>query len=313
MSLLKISDLTKTFGDVTAVDGLSLTVGDGEVYGFLGPNGAGKSTTINVLLGFMRPTSGRVRVFDLDATEHSVTVRQQTGALLEGYGVYETMTPVEHVERAIATKDADDDPHRLLDRVELGADDRERRAGDLSKGLRQRLALATALVGEPRLLVLDEPTTGLDPNGASMLRRVVRAEADRGATVFFSSHILEQVEAVADRVGILQEGSLTTEGSVSDLRQALSADTTLTIRVARTPDALVEELRAFEGVSSVAADGGLTVTCRGGRTKVRVLRTVAEAGVGFEDFTTREPSLADVFSAATGQEPADDEREVPAR
>jgi len=315
MSLLEIADLTKTFGEVTAVDGLSLSVADGDVYGFLGPNGAGKSTTINVLLGFMQPTSGRVSVFDLDATEHSVAVRQQTGALLEGYGVYETLTPVEHVGRAIATKDADDDPHRLLDRVEMGEDDRERRAGDLSKGLRQRLALATALVGEPRLLVLDEPTTGLDPNGAAMLRRVVRAEVDRGATVFFSSHILEQVEAVADRVGILQEGSLTTEGSVTELRQALSVDTTLTIRVARTPDDLLDELRTVDGVSSVAADGELTVVCRGGRTKVRVLRTVAEAGVGFEDFTVREPSLADVFSAATGDAHEQDEatREVPAR
>ncbi|WP_324757202.1 ABC transporter ATP-binding protein [Haloarcula sp. GH36] len=300
MTLLQLHDLTKQFDDVTAVDDLTLSVDDGEVYGFLGPNGAGKSTTINMLLGFMRPTSGTVSVFDLDAQEHSVAIRQETGTLLEGYGVYEQLTPYEHLNQAIRTKEATDDPERLLDRVELEVEARDRPAGDLSKGLRQRLALAMALVGDPRLLVLDEPTTGLDPNGARMLRRVVREEADRGATVLFSSHIMAQVEAVADRVGILQHGRLVQEGPVSQLRQELDADTTLSIYVEATPQELVDDLRAIDGVSAVTAgEGELTVTCSGGQTKVSVLDRVARGGVGFDDFAVREPSLGDVFSAAT--------------
>ncbi|MFC7075930.1 ABC transporter ATP-binding protein [Haloarcula halophila] len=300
MTLLQLHDLTKQFDDVTAVDGLTLSVDDGEVYGFLGPNGAGKSTTINMLLGFMRPTSGTVSVFDLDAQEHSVAIRQETGTLLEGYGVYEQLTPYEHLNQAIRTKEATDDPERLLDRVELEVEARDRAAGDLSKGLRQRLALAMALVGDPRLLVLDEPTTGLDPNGARMLRRVVREEADRGATVLFSSHIMAQVEAVADRVGILQHGRLVQEGPVSQLRQELDADTTLSIYVEATPEELVGDLRTIDGVSAVTAgEGELTVTCSGGQTKVSVLDRVARGGVGFDDFAVREPSLGDVFSAAT--------------
>ena len=186
MTLIEIDGLTKRFGDVTAVSDLSLTVDDGEVFGFLGPNGAGKSTTINVMLGFMRPTDGSISVFGLDAADRSVRIRQDTGALLEGYGVYESVTGREHVENAIETKEADDDPDEILARVGLDGDVARRAAGTLSKGLRQRLALGMALVGEPDLLVLDEPTTGLDPNGARMLRRVVRAENERGATVFFS-------------------------------------------------------------------------------------------------------------------------------
>ncbi|MFC6975928.1 ATP-binding cassette domain-containing protein [Halomicroarcula sp. GCM10025709] len=300
MTLLQLHNLTKQFGDVTAVDDLTLSVGDGEVYGFLGPNGAGKSTTINMLLGFMQPTSGSASVFDLDVQDRSVAIRQETGTLLEGYGVYEQLTPLEHLGQAIDTKEATDDPERLLDRVELEADARDRPAGDLSKGLRQRLALAMALVGDPRLLVLDEPTTGLDPNGARMLRRVVREEADRGATVLFSSHIMAQVEAVADRVGILQQGRLVQEGPVSQLRQELDADTTLSIYVEATPEELIGDLRGIDGVSAVAAgEGELTVTCSGGQTKVSVLDRVARGGVGFDDFAIREPSLGDVFSAAT--------------
>ena len=305
MTLIEIDGLTKRFGDVTAVSDLSLTVNDGEVFGFLGPNGAGKSTTINVMLGFMRPTDGSISVFGLDAAEQSVRIRQDTGALLEGYGVYESVTGREHVESAIETKAADDDPDEILARVGLDGDVAGRAAGTLSKGLRQRLALGMALVGEPDLLVLDEPTTGLDPNGARMLRRVVREENERGATVFFSSHILEQVEAVADRVGIVEQGSLVTAGPVDELRDQLEADTTLSIQVSFAPEELLTDLRSMDGVSSVTAtDSEVIVTCHGGPTKLRVLNTVSNAEVGYRDFTTREPSLEDVFSAATGGEVA---------
>ncbi|MEF8827361.1 MAG: ABC transporter ATP-binding protein, partial [Halapricum sp.] len=207
MAAIEVNGVTKRFGDVTALQNLDLTVEEGEVFGFLGPNGAGKSTTIDILLDHVRPTAGSARVFGHDAQAESVPVRERTGVLPEGYGTLGRMTGRNHVEFAFEAKNADGDPDAVLDRVGIaGAADR--RAEDYSKGMKQRLMLGMALAGDPDLLILDEPTTGLDPNGARRIRQIVQAEADRGATVFFSSHILEQVEAVCDRVGILNQGHL---------------------------------------------------------------------------------------------------------
>ncbi|MFC4448705.1 ABC transporter ATP-binding protein [Halorussus aquaticus] len=299
MSVIEIDNLSKRFDDVTAVDGLSLTVEEGEVFGFLGPNGAGKSTTINAMLDFTKPTSGEIRVFGRDAQRDSVAVRERSGLLLEGYGAYPNLTGREHVKHAIDTKDAGDDPDALLERVGL-ADAADRRAGGYSKGMRQRMALAVALVGDPDLLVLDEPSTGLDPNGARTLREVVTEEAERGATVFFSSHILEQVDAVADRIGILLDGSLAASGGVEELRRELGAGTTLSVRVSAVPDALVADLRELDGVREVRArHGRIEIDCDdGGEAKLRALNAVADAGV-FEDFEVRDASLSDVFSKYT--------------
>ena len=296
---IDIRNLTKTYGDVTAVDDLSLSVSDGEVFGFLGPNGAGKSTTINILLDFLKPTGGSVEVFGRDAQQASTAIRRRTGTLLEGYGVYPRLTGQEHVEHAIATKDADDDAYELLRRVGL-TDAADRRAGTYSKGMRQRMAIAVALVGNPDLVVLDEPSTGLDPNGARTLRTLVREEAARGATVFFSSHVLEDVQAVADRVGILLDGRLAADGSVSELRAELGAGTTLDVDVERLPDGLADELQRIDGVREVTAESSrVSVTCGGdGETKLAVLQTVANRGV-YRDFDVREVSLSDVFSQYT--------------
>ena len=299
MSVIEVDRLTKRYGDVTAVDGLSLSVEPGEVFGFLGPNGAGKSTTINAMLDFTTPSSGSVRVFGHDAHEESVAVRRRSGLLLEGYGAYPRFTGYEHVEHAIATKDADDDPLELLERVGL-VEAADRRAGGYSKGMRQRMAIAVALVGRPDLLVLDEPSTGLDPNGARRLREVVTAEADRGATVFFSSHILEQVEAVADRIAILRGGELEAVGGVRELRERLGTGTTVELDVTNTTDELHDRLRVLDGVSDVTArNGTVAVACDGrGETKRKVLNAAADAGV-YRDFTVREASLDDVFSQYT--------------
>ncbi|MEZ3115964.1 ATP-binding cassette domain-containing protein [Halobaculum sp. MBLA0147] len=298
---LEIDGLTQRYGDLAAVEDLSITVERGEVYGFLGPNGAGKSTTINAALQFVSPTAGDVRVLGLDPATEPVAVRRRVGLLLEGFGAYPRLTGREHVEHATETKDAADDPDELLARVGL-RDAADRPAGDYSKGMRQRMALAVALVGDPELLVFDEPSTGLDPNGARTLREIVREEARDGTAVFFSSHILDQVEAVADRVGILADGELIAEGSLADLRERFDTGTELTVTVTGTPDALLRRLRRQEGVAAVRArDDRIRVRCRGdGETKLAVLETVADAGV-YRDFTVDRASLDDVFSRYTAE------------
>ena len=307
MTAIELRGVTKEFGDVTAVRDLDLTVQEGEVYGFLGPNGAGKSTTIDMLLDLVRPTAGTVRVLGRDATSDGVAIRQRTGVLPDGFSVYDRLSGRKHVEFAVRSKEADDDPDALLERVGL-LGDADRKAGGYSKGMRQRLALAMALVGDPDLLVLDEPSSGLDPAGAKEMREIVQREADRGATVFFSSHILEQVDAVCDRVGILRNGELVAEDSVERLREAVGGEETLEIAVGGADgasEAAVEAVRAVGGVSRVDRDGdALVVSCADG-AKTRVIAALEDAGVAVDDFHTREASLEDLFLAYTEGDAAD--------
>jgi ABC-2 type transport system ATP-binding protein len=305
MAAIELDGVTKRFEDVTAVSDLSLTVDEGEVFGFLGPNGAGKSTTINILLDFVRPTSGTVTVLGHDTREESVAVRERTGVLPEGFDVYDRLTGRAHVEFAADSKAVGADPDAALERVGL-ADAAERNAGGYSKGMRQRLVLAMALVGDPDLLILDEPSSGLDPAGAKEMREIVLSEAERGTTVFFSSHILEQVEAVCDRVGIMQAGELVAVDSIDDLRAASDADATLRIRVGATVnDDLLATLRELDGVDNVDRDGGdtLRVGCDSD-VKTTVVTVLEDNGVPVDDFSTEEASLEDLFLAYTEDEEA---------
>ncbi|QKY20154.1 ABC transporter ATP-binding protein [Halolamina sp. CBA1230] len=305
MAAIELDGVTKRFDDVTAVDALDLTVEEGEVFGFLGPNGAGKSTTINLLLDFVRPTAGRVEVLGMDPQADSVAVRERTGVLPEGFSTYERLTGREHLEFAIESKDADADPDAVLERVGL-AGDGDRKAGGYSKGMAQRLALGMALVGDPDLLILDEPSSGLDPAGAKEMRDIVREEADRGATVFFSSHVLGQVEAVCDSVGILREGRLVAKDSVEGLRDAVGSGATLEITADGVDDAALDAVRALDGVDAASTDGAtVTVQCDP-EAKTAVIGALEDAGVVVEDFSTRESSLEDLFLAYTeGDTPND--------
>ncbi len=225
MTAIETSGLTKRYGGgildrdgpTVAVDDLDLTVADGEVYGFLGPNGAGKSTTIDLLLDYVRPTAGSASVLGHDVREERERIRRRVGVLPDGVSLYDRLTGRRHLEFAVEWTGSDDDPDALAARVGLAADATGRRVGGYSKGMRQRLALAMALVGGPDLLILDEPTSGLDPNGIRLVREVVREASERGTTVFFSSHDLTQVEAVCDRVGIVDDGSLVAVDAVDDI------------------------------------------------------------------------------------------------
>jgi ABC-2 type transport system ATP-binding protein len=298
MTAIRLDGVTKRYGDVTAVNDLSFDVEEGEVFGYLGPNGAGKSTTIDLLLDFVRPTSGSVTVLGRDARAESVAIRDRTGVLPEGFSVYRRLTGRQHLEFAIEAKDADDDPDALLDRVSL-LDAADRKAGGYSKGMAQRLGLAMALVGDPDLLILDEPSSGLDPNGALAMREIIREERDRGATVFFSSHLLGQVEAVCNRVGILRDGELVAEDSIDGLRRNVSSDGTFRIRTASLSPTAVQQVRGIDGVAGVERDGDVLLVNCGTGDKTTVITTLEAAGATVEDFGTEEASLEDLFMAYT--------------
>ncbi|WP_226039700.1 ABC transporter ATP-binding protein [Natrinema sp. DC36] len=300
MPAITVDNLTKSFGQTVALDDLSFRVEEGEVFGFLGPNGAGKSTTINIILDFARPTAGEVSVLGMDAQRYSRDIRQRTGVLPEGVELYDRLTARQHLEFAIDSKDADDDPEALLERVGL-VDAIDRKAGGYSKGMAQRLMLAMALVGEPDLLILDEPSTGLDPNGAREMREIVRKENERGATVFFSSHIMEQVEAVCDRVGILRDGEMVAVDSVEGLRDSVEGGTTLRVTVDRIDDDALQAVRSLPDVSDATVQGQNppTIVVAVDGSKTAVLSALEDRGIEIQDFETTEASLEDVFQSYT--------------
>ena len=298
MAAIQIEDVHKTFGDVRALRGVDLDVEEGEVFGFLGPNGAGKSTTINILLDFVRADQGEAAVLGHDVREESVAIRDRTGVLPEGFSLYDRLTARQHLEFAIESKDADNDPYPLLERVGL-EDAIDRKAGGYSSGMRQRLALAMALVGDPDLLILDEPTSGLDPNGARELRDIVETEAAGGATVFFSSHILGQVEKISDRVGIIRDGELVAVDSIAGLRENVGGGSTLVVQVDQVPDDVAHKLKSFDGIETVSVDGTtLRIGCDDD-AKTMVIDEIEDLGSTVEDFSTEEAPLEDLFAAYT--------------
>ena len=292
---IQIHDATKRYGSFTAVDRVNLEVEQGEVFGFLGHNGAGKSTMINMLLDHVRPTTGNLKVFGADCQKNSVRARKRMGVLPDGYGVYSGLTGRQHIQFAMESKDVDGDPLGFLDRVGI-TEAADRAAEGYSKGMTQRMVFAMALVGEPDLLVLDEPTSGLDPAGARSMRETIREENERGATVFFSSHILEQIEAVADRVGIMHQGKLTAVDTIGGLREMASSETKLLISANNLCDSAVNAVETVDGVDNVVhTDGGqLAVTCTK-QVKMDVLLTLNEHNITVLDLTTEEPSLEDLF------------------
>lgn len=308
MTAIRIDNLTKRFDeDVVAVDSLDVNVAEGEVFGFLGPNGAGKSTTINILLDYVRPTKGTATVLGMDAHEESKTLRERIGVLPEEFGLYDRLTGRRHLEFAIAWKEADTTPDAVLDRVGLTTDDAARSVSDYSKGMQQRLALGMALVGDPDLLILDEPSSGLDPHGIRQMRELIREEAGYGTTVFFSSHILGQVEAVCDRIGILSEGELVAVDTVEGLRKTVGTGSELRLRVAGDIDTDISDVK---GVNSVQVeDGILRVKCSDSRAKAEVVTRLTNAGVDVLDVDSEEASLEDVFRAYTTDSNVPEEEE----
>lgn len=304
VTAIETHGLTKRFGaDVLAVDDVDLTVEEGEIFGFLGPNGAGKSTTIDMLLDYVRPTAGTATVLGLDAQDDTEAIHRRIGILPDDYGLYDRLNGWEHLEYAIALKGASDDPDALLERVGLTEGAATRPVSGYSTGMAQRLVLAIALVGDPDLLILDEPSSGLDPNGVRMVRDIARETAESGGTVFFSSHILPQVEAVCDRVAILDRGHLVAVDTVDGLRNALGTGSTLTVTVDEVPPTL--ELDAIEGVSAVTTgERTITVTCREPEAKLAVVDAIRDSPAAILDFSTSEASLEELFQAYTNGEHA---------
>lgn len=225
---VQLDNLRREYGDIVAVNDLSLAIPRGEVFGFLGPNGAGKSTTIGMLLGQTAPTAGTASIHGIDVWERPLAARHRVGALPERASLYDRLTGRQTLEFFAEIQDV---PHNeiptLLHKVGI-ADDADRRVSGYSKGMTQRLAIAQALLGDPELLILDEPTAGLDPRGAKEVRDIIEEVGEEGRTVFFSSHIISEVERLCDTIAIINRGELVAHDDVAafdDLEETFLART----------------------------------------------------------------------------------------
>ncbi|MGW4303787.1 ABC transporter ATP-binding protein [Streptomyces sp. NPDC004646] len=294
--------LTKRYGGQLAVDGLDLSVPAGSVFGFLGPNGSGKTTTIRMLMGLIEPTSGTAHVLGRPMPRSTRAVLPQVGALIEGPALYGFLSGRDNLLRYDAADPTADPRTRrarvaaALERVGLAAAS-GKKAKAYSLGMKQRLGLAAALLQPRRLLVLDEPTNGLDPQGMREIRTLVRELASDGTTVFLSSHLLDEIEQVCTHAAVMNRGRLVVQGAVAEL--AAGAHGRL---VVSTPDP-VDAARVLkeQGVADVAVEGERVTGAPPARDLAEVNAALVTAGVRVRGFTLERASLEDAFVALTGE------------
>lgn len=288
---IRTEGLTKRYGETAALDSLDLEIEAGEVFGYLGPNGAGKSTTIALLLGLIRPTSGRAWIFGLDVRREATAVHRRLAYVPSEANLWPSLTGAEAIRFLGEIHGSVDGPYRdeLVNRFELVPDKKIRA---YSHGNRHKILLIAAFASRADLLLLDEPTTGLDPLMERVFRECVREARDRGQTVLLSSHILSEVEAVCDRVAMLRAGRIIESGRLDVLR-GLAA-----LHVHAQLDGPVPDLAGVDGVSHVVVDGQ-TVECDVTGSIQPLLRALTDAGI--DHLTTREPSLEELFLSHYGE------------
>jgi len=251
--VITLSGLTKRYGELVAVDHLSLTINRGEIFGLLGPNGAGKSTTILMMLGLSEPSEGTANVCGVNPTREPILVKRKVGYLADDVGFYEDMNAVENLMftarlNLIPDDEARKEADRLLEQVGL-SEARHKKVGTYSRGMRQRLGLADVLIKRPEVIILDEPTLGLDPEGVKELMQLIRRlSRQEGMTVLLSSHQLHQVQEVCDRVGLFVKGKLLAQGDVGSLAKQLFPDEKVEIRfrLSGSTDELMNQIRGLE-------------------------------------------------------------------
>ena len=299
-TVIETKALCKQYGPHTAVDHVELHVPQGCVYGFIGPNGAGKSTTMKMLLGLIHPTAGRVRLLGQELTEKSrLPLLRQTGSLIESPAGYLHLTAQENLEIVADLKGV---PHkdigRVLDIVDL-TQDRSRRVGQYSLGMKQRLGIAMALLGSPKLLILDEPTNGLDPAGIQEMRALIRnMPAATGATVLISSHLLGEMEQMVEQVGIIDHGHILFEGPLTELQRHSRGNVTLRLL---DPAKAAPILRA-NGLTAHSDSCVVTLPPLQDALLADLVHKLAACGAGVVELTPHTKTLEEIFLSLTSEE-----------
>ena len=305
MNAIETHGLTRQFGKIVAVNDLNLTVEAGKIYGFLGPNGAGKSTTINMLMGFTKPNGGSAKVLGYDILTQHYEIRKLTGYLPERPAFYENMTGADNMQyfgKLIGAEDLEQRIPELL--VQVGLEGRgDDRVKGYSHGMRQRLGIAIALLGNPKLLILDEPTTGLDPQGSHDIREVIKKLKKDNVTIFLSSHILHEVQEISDVVGIVKAGHMLVQTPIENfLRSSKGTLAAFEISSPLMDDRFAETARKVKGVESASIrDGRLYLTVDEPAVAEDVNAALVGAGFRVRELKEIVPTLEDAFLKVIGE------------
>lgn len=316
--MLEVKNLTKKYGENTAVENLSFTADKGHIYGFLGPNGAGKSTTMNIITGYLAPSEGSVAIDGIDILKEPVKAKRRVGYLPEIPPVYPDMTVNEYLMFAAELKKINkaeraDEINRILEKVHI-KEVKGRLIKNLSKGYRQRVGLSQALIGNPPLIILDEPTVGLDPLQIIEIRQLIK-ELEGEHTVILSSHILQEISAVCDHIMIISRGRLVASDTPERLSENGSPEVVTTIKVRAGADAAREKLTGITGVSSVEItaakeDGVIRAELKAHRDndiRENVFRVMAAADMPILEMTTSKETLEDIYLRLTEEAAESDE------
>lgn len=300
--IIELEGISKQYDEQYAVKNLSLTIQKGEIFGLLGPNGAGKTTTILMMLGLSEPTAGSVQVCGIDSIRNPIEVKRKVGYLPDNLGFYQNMTGRENliytaelnqIPRSTAMERAD----YLLEKVNL-TEAADKKTGKYSRGMKQRLGLADVLMKNPEVIILDEPTLGIDPEGVRELLRLIRSlSEEENITVLLSSHHLHQVQQICDRVGIFVKGDLLAHGNIESLSKQLFHEDTFIVHVSLSPlnENLLDDIRHIDHVIKVERTGeGLDVYCNEDVT-ARISKVVVEGGASLFHISKKNLGLDEIY------------------
>lgn len=298
-AIVQTQNLSKTYGTINSVNKVDLHVQEGEIYGFLGPNGAGKTTTLKMLLGLIKPSEGTIKIFGESLSKHRPSILQRTGSLIESPSYYGHLTGLENMKvmqrlRNVPAKNV----HEALSIVRL-ENQKNKKAEQYSLGMKQRLGIAMALLAFPKLLILDEPTNGLDPAGIGEIRELIKSLPARyGITILLSSHLLSEIEQIATSVGIISEGNLLYQGSMESLRQKNRN----TIVMKTGDNAKAEQLLLTQGYNPTQSGGRLELSNIQDTEVAEMNRFLVEHKIAVTRIEEQKKSLEDIFLELTGKE-----------
>jgi ABC-2 type transport system ATP-binding protein len=305
--MIQVTGLTKEYGARRALDSISFHANQGEIVGFLGPNGAGKTTTMRILTGYMPPTDGQVTVAGYDVVDESIEVRKRVGYLPETVPLYTDMTAMEYLKFMAELRhipNAEDRAYETLESVNL-VDRANSFIGNFSKGMRQRVGLAQALIHRPEVLILDEPTIGLDPTQVVEIREVIR-EIGKDRTVLFSTHILSEAQQICDRVLIINKGKIVAEDTPENLQSRLAGTQRVVLRVRGDADGLMATVKKVKGTRDVTAANMESVEFEfsaGQDVRPQVAKAVVQAGYELIEMHASGMSLEEIFLELTQSTP----------
>lgn len=307
MKVIEIRDLVKKYGNNIAVDNINLSIDEGEIYGLLGPNGAGKSTTINMLCYLLKPNSGSLKIFGVDVQEHNMDVKKKIGLVPQNIAVYKDFTAYENVKffgelyglRGNKLKESVNKALEFVGLLDVAKD----QAKSFSGGMVRRLNIACAIVHEPKLIIMDEPTVGIDPQSRNHILNAVKTLNKNGTTIIYTTHYMEEAENLCSKIGIIDKGKIIVEGSTDELKSMVSDKKTLQIRVDDVYKLEIENIKKIKGVSEIIIDQNcLTINTQKEINNLDILiKSITDSNVKILDLGFKEITLETVFLTLTGR------------